>query len=177
MTLRKVFFSFHFVPDRWRVATVRGSGTVEGNEDITPNDWEKHIEGNEVLTRAWIDGQMAESSCAVVLIGAETASRPWVDYEIRQAWRASRGVVGIHIHRLKDAKGQQSGKGRNPFLGTVVNGIDLSTVVRVYDPPYRSSDEAYRHIKENLADWVDEAIHVRRAVSRHLERRKLYQRT
>jgi hypothetical protein len=166
MVIRKVFFSFHFKPDRWRVATVRGAGTVEGNEDITPNDWEKTIEGNASLTRAWIDGQMAESSCAVVLIGTRTATRPWVDYEIRRAWQTSLGVLGIHIHGLRDKFGQQSKKGPSPFLDMVVDGVDLSTFVPVHDPPHTSSEDIYSHIRDNLAPWVEEAIQARQAADR-----------
>ncbi|MBR9766708.1 MAG: TIR domain-containing protein, partial [Rhodobacteraceae bacterium] len=47
-----------------------------------------------------------------VLIGSETASRQWVRYEIRKAWKERKGVLGIQIHGLKDLNGNTSTKGR-----------------------------------------------------------------
>ena len=38
----------------------------------------------------------------MVLIGAETANRPWVKYEIEQSIARKNGLLGIYIHRLKD---------------------------------------------------------------------------
>jgi hypothetical protein len=37
----------------------------------------------------------------------------------------------------------------------------LASVVKAYDPPYSTSTYVYDHIKQNLADWVDEAITIR----------------
>ena len=51
-------------------------------------------------------------SCVVVLIGSETASRKWVQYEIEQGWKRGKGVVGIYIHNLKDRFGCQDDKGK-----------------------------------------------------------------
>jgi hypothetical protein len=37
----------------------------------------------------------------------------------------------------------------------------MSNTVKAYDPPYTTSTYVYDHIKENLADWVEEAISIR----------------
>ncbi|HID9656758.1 TPA: hypothetical protein ACXJN2_003600 [Serratia marcescens] len=37
----------------------------------------------------------------------------------------------------------------------------LSTITKAYDPPYSTSTNVYNHIKENLAEWVEEAIRIR----------------
>lgn len=54
-------------------------------------------------------------SCVIVLIGTETASRKWVQYEIKEAWKRGKGIVGIYINKLKNSQGEQSQKGDNPL--------------------------------------------------------------
>ena len=39
-------------------------------------------------------------SCVIVLIGTETASRKWVQYEIKEAWKRGKGIVGIYINYI-----------------------------------------------------------------------------
>jgi hypothetical protein len=97
---RKVFFSFNFKEDHWRAATVRGIGSVEGNAELSDNDWEAVKKKGDAAVENWIDGQMQGKSCVVVLVGANTANRPWIDYEIKQAWKLKKGLIGIRIHRL-----------------------------------------------------------------------------
>jgi hypothetical protein len=41
------------------------------------------------------------TSVTVVLIGRQTANRPWVKYEIAQSIAQNNGLLGIHIHHLK----------------------------------------------------------------------------
>ena len=51
---------------------------------------------------AKIREQMKGTSCIVVLLGKRTAQSYWVDFEIREALKDGKGVLGI---RLKDAGG------------------------------------------------------------------------
>ena len=44
---RRVFYSFHYVPDNWRAATVRNIGAIEGNSPATDNDWETVTSGGD----------------------------------------------------------------------------------------------------------------------------------
>lgn len=160
---RKVFFSFHYKPDCWRASQVRNAGVVEGNTPVSDNDWEQVTRGGDAAIQKWIDGQLSGRSCAVVLIGSNTAGRKWIDYEIKKAWNDGKGVVGIHVHNLKDAGQNQCAKGANPFDGfTLDNGKKkLSSVVKTYDPPYSTSTLVYDHIKSNIDSWVEEAIEIR----------------
>ena len=112
---RRVFYTFHYKPDCARAARVRNMGVVEGNKPSTDNDWETITEGGDKAIQKWIDDQLDGKSCNVVLIGENTAGRKWLKYEIGAAWNNSKGLVGVHIHRLKDFDGNQSSKGRNPF--------------------------------------------------------------
>ena len=161
-TRRRVFFSFHYSADAWRAGQVRNMGVVEGNEPVSDNDWEEVKRGGDKAIKRWIDGQIKGKSCAIVLIGSNTSGRKWINYEIKKAWEDGKGVVGIYIHNLKDQDGNQSAKGANPFYRLSLNGKRLSTVVKAYDPPYKLSNKVYDHIKDNIADWVEEAIQIRK---------------
>lgn len=162
MTTRKVFYSFHYLPDGWRASQVRNMGLVEGNQPASDNDWES-ITKSESAIQSWIDGQFSGRSCAVVLVGANTAGRKWIKYEIEKAWNDGKGVVGIHIHNLLDSGKTQSSKGRNPFEDFTMkrDNAKLSSIVKCYDPPYSTSTYVYDHIKSNLSDWIEEAITIR----------------
>jgi len=83
---RAVFYSFHYKPDNWRASKVRQMGALEGNQLLSDNDWEDVTSGGEQAIENWIAEQMRGKSCEVVLIGASTAGRKWVKYEIEKAW-------------------------------------------------------------------------------------------
>lgn len=107
---------------------------------------------------------MSGKSCLVVLIGKNTAGRKWVDYEIKKAWGDGKGVFGVHIHGLQDSGGNQTTKGANPFLGFKAGDTPLTAYAKCYDPPFVTSKYVYDNIKENLSEWVEEAIRLRGTV-------------
>lgn len=158
---RRAFYSFHYDPDNWRASQVRNMGVVDGNKPASDNDWETVKKGGDAAIQKWIDGQIDGKSVAIVLIGAKTAGRKWIKYEIKKAWGDNKGVLGIYIHNLKDKDGNQSTKGNNPFDDFTVEGKDMSSIVKAYDPPYTTSTNVYDHIKTNLADWIEKAIEIR----------------
>src|ERR1700722_4594459 len=120
---RKVFYSFHYDPNKWRAAQVRNIGVIEGNSPASDNEWEAVKKGGDSAIQKWIDLQLLGRTCAIVLIGSNTAGRKWISYEIKKAWEDGKGLLGIHIHNLKNQFGQQSLKGSNPFNGfTIKNG-------------------------------------------------------
>jgi hypothetical protein len=157
---RKVFFSFHFVPDCQRAAQVRNIGVIEGNAPASSNEWEtaKNTPGG---IERWIENSMSGRSCAIVLIGADTAGRKWINYEIEKAWRDGRGLLGIHIHNLKNLDGDTSSKGNNPFADFKIGTTPLSQVVKTYDPSGLTSKDVYGAISDGIAAWIEEAITIR----------------
>jgi hypothetical protein len=157
---RRVFFSFHYAVDGWRAAQVRNMGRLEADNPVSDNEWEQVKRGGDAAIQRWIDGQMYGKSCCVVLVGQETASRKWVRYEIEQSWKARRGVVGIRIHRLLDRAGNLSQPGPSPF-NLVVNGTSLASTVRLHDPFALDSKGVYAAIRDNLQQWVEDAIALR----------------
>lgn len=160
---RRVFYSFHFARDAWRASQVREMGVLEGNEPASDNDWEDVKKGGDTAIKSWINSQLKGRTCAVVLIGSQTASRRWINYEIKKAWDFGMGVVGIYINHLRDKQGRQSTKGCNPFYHIKTEGKPFSNIVKDYNPPSSISTKVYEHIQYNIAGWIEEAIKIRKS--------------
>lgn len=151
-----VFYSFHFGNDVMRVQQIRNMGMIDGNEPVSKNDWETVKKKGNAAVETWIDENMKYKRCVVVLIGTETHERPWVTHEIKKAWQDERGLLGIHIHNLNCPNNGTCSKGKSPFSQfTFKNKDGIVVVPAVYDPP---ANNAYNHIKDNLASWVEAAI-------------------
>ena len=158
---RRAFYSFHYEPDNWRASQIRNMGVIDGNKPATDNDWEEITDDGDKAIQKWIDDQLSGKSVAIILIGAKTAGRKWIKYEINKAWDESIVILGIFIHNLKDSDGDQTTKGKNSFADFNVGDVSMSSIVKAYDPPYSTSTNVYNHIKENLSDWIEEAISIR----------------
>jgi len=158
---RRAFYSFYYADDSWRASQVRNMGVVDGNQPATDNDWEEVKKGGGQAIKDWINRQLNGKSVVVVLVGSNTSGRKWINYEIEKGWKEGKGMLAIYIHNLKDSASNSSTKGTNPFWGITVNGTSLFSTCKVYDPPYVTSTYVYDHIKENLSDWIEEAITIR----------------
>lgn len=158
---RKCFYSFHYELDSWRAAQVRNMGIIEGNPPAQDNDWETVKRGGSVAIQRWILSQMQGRSCTILLVGEQTAGRPWINYEIEKSWEKGMGVVGIHIHGLADRYNRTTQKGRNPFDEFQLNGIKLSSIIKCYDPIGFDSKGIYSWINFNIQAIVEEAINIR----------------
>ena len=160
---RRTFFSFHYKPDNARAAQVRNMGVVEGNKPVSDNDWEKVTKKGDAAIKKWIAEQQHGRSCTVVLVGSNTANRKWINHEIITSWDDGMGVVGIHIHGLKNLNGETATKGSDPFDNIThgASGNKLSSIVECYTPTGSNSKERYAWIKEHLENAVEEAIEIR----------------
>ena len=78
MAREPVFYSFHYDNDVFRVQQIRNMGVVEGEEPVSPNEWEDVKRRGDAAVERWIDGSMKFKRCVIVLIGSQTAYRPWV---------------------------------------------------------------------------------------------------
>jgi len=89
-----------------------------------------------------------------VLIGAETYTRKWVNYEIKQSYLKGNGMLGVYIHKLKNFEGRTDTRGSNPFdkWSITRNGrkVFFSELYSTYD---WVSDNGY----ENFGKWVEKA--------------------
>jgi hypothetical protein len=157
---RKVFFSFHYNRDAWRVSQVRNSWLLRPSEHQTSNfldaaDWESIQREGEVAIQRWIDNQLKGTSVTIILIGAETANRKYVDYEIKKSYNLQKGLLGIYIHQIKNSKGQTDTKGKNPFAKwqiTLPNGTKKA-LSEIY-PTYDWVDDNGRI---NMPAWIEKA--------------------
>lgn len=138
-----------------RVQQVRNMGVIEGNEPVKNNDWEEVKRKGKASIEKWIDENMKNRDCVIVLIGTDTHKRPWVTHEIKTAWENKKGLLGINIHNLKCPNNGICSKGKNPFDAFTFKSGDKVLVPKVYDP---KSSDAYGDISTNLSAWVDAAI-------------------
>lgn len=158
---RKVFYSFYYDDDAARVQQIKNMGRVESQPLLTGNKWEEVRARGDKAIETWINEQMAGKTCLVVLVGAKTASRPWVQYEIKTAWKKGLGVVGIRIHGLRNLEQQTSSAGANPFTQIPIGTTPLSRIVTLYNPSGADSKAVYANISDNIEKLVEEAINIR----------------
>lgn len=114
---RRCFFSFHYQNDIWRVNIVRNSHIVEGTAAAGFQDaslWEEAKKKGDAVVKKMIDEALQGTTVTVVLIGAETANRRYVRYEIEQSIARGNGLLGIHIHNIPDNKGNTLARGTVP---------------------------------------------------------------
>ncbi len=160
MASRQVFYSFHFGNDVMRVQQIRNIGVIEDNKPVSANEWEEVKKKGDAAIEKWIDDNMKYRSCVVVLVGEQTATRPWVQYEIVKGWNDNKGVLGVYIHNFKCPRNGKCNQGSNPFDNITFKdgGQKLSSVVKCYNPnPY----DAYNDVAKNLETWVEDAIKAR----------------
>ena len=158
---RNTFFSFHYERDAWRAANVRNSGALSSDEEsgfIDAAEWEKiEREGDAAITK-WIKEQLNNTRETAVLIGAETADRKWVLYEIRESWKRGNAVIGVRIQGIKNQDGETDTAGANPLdVITFDDGTAFSSVCKTYD---WVKDKG----RDNLGDWLEKAVTAREAM-------------
>lgn len=160
---RRVFFSFHFDNDYWRTQQIRNMGALEGQALCTPNAWEEVKRKGKASIEKWIADNMYGKSCVVVLVGSQTANRPWVIHEIIKGWDDRKGVLGIRVDRLLDRNSQTSIAGANPFDSITIGGTSnkLSSVVPLITPTGSDSKAVYASISNGIEKWIEDAIAVR----------------
>jgi hypothetical protein len=156
--VRRVFFSFHYERDIWRVSQVRNSWVTKPNIEeagyIDKAGWESIEKEGEDAIKRWIANQLDGTSVTVVLIGKETSTRDWVRYEIRKSYERKNGLLGVYIHNLKDSEGKTDVQGNNHFgeIGKDDKGnpIYFWQLFPTYD---YVNDKGY----DNIGDWIEQA--------------------
>jgi hypothetical protein len=161
--MRHIFYSLHHEADRSRAELVRNIKGLTPNVDAKDAEWATIQRTGDFAFKRWFEQQARGRSCTIVLIGTETATRPAVLHEIRRSWELRMGLLGVHIHALRDAKGLQGNKGKNPFVQPESGLDEQAARSHVYDPPETDSKLAYRFIADNLAKWVEQAVAARAA--------------
>lgn len=159
---RSSFASFHYQRDHWRVQQILQIGALDNQSVLPAQDWEGVKRRGDDAVHEWIDTQMNHKQAVVVMIGAETASRKFVRYEIQRAWKIKKPLLGINIHGLKNANGATDQLGPNPFakFGFTDSTKTFADYVPVFNPGKftgliaPTSADIYSAIADNIADWV-----------------------
>lgn len=156
---KSVFYSFHYARDAWRVQQILNIGALEGQTILNAQRWEEIKRRGQAAIEKWISQQMAYKSAAVVLVGAETAKRPWVLHEIAYAWDGRKPLVGIRINGLADRAGKTDSAGANPFSQvTLKGGGTVGDHVPLHAPSGITSRAVFASIQKNLTTWVNGAV-------------------
>jgi hypothetical protein len=151
---RRTFFSFHYERDVWRAGQVRNCWVTKDREAAGFWDaasWEEVKKKGEDAVKKWIDDQLVGTSVTVVLIGAETSTRSYVDYEIKQSHNKGNGILGVYINGVKDVKGNTDTKGSNPISKFTFKN---SAGAQITYPTYDWVGDAGR---DNLGSWIEAA--------------------
>lgn len=114
---RTVFFSFHYQRDIWRVNQVRSIPNITGNAAAGFKDaslWEEAKKKSDDAIKSMIDKALVGTTVTVVFIGAKTAGRKFINYEIEQSLKRGNGLVGMQIHHLKNHLGETDVVGEIP---------------------------------------------------------------
>ena len=139
---RRVFFSFHYQRDVWRVNQIRNIHNVIGCAAAGFQDaslWEEARQKGDADIKRLIDKGLENTTVTVVCIGYRTAGRKYINYEIENSIERGNGIVGIQIHHLQDQNRNTDPVGEIPHKITA-NGY------KVYN--YTNTDMLARRIEE-----------------------------
>lgn len=158
---RRVFFSFHHEADCWRVNQVRMANVVGGFENAGFYDESEYDDlrtKGEAAIRAAIRKKLDRSSVTVVLVGAFTAFREWVQWEVNESVKRGNGLLAVYIHHLKDRNGLTTSWGLKPVVDDTIpfpailwNSADLSEFRRQVEAAGVRFDRAQG---SRIADWL-----------------------
>jgi len=150
---RRVFFSFYYEDDAWRAHQVKNAWVTQEREAagyFNASLEEEAKTKGEATIKKMIDEALKGVAVTAVLIGANTASRKFVLYELERSYSEGKGILGIRMHNVKDQYGRTSQPGENP-LGSVSGASKpLSLIFNTYD---WARDDG----RANIGVWVEDA--------------------
>lgn len=97
-TKRRVFISYHHGRDR-QYYNEFSRIFADGFEAVQDNSVDRIIDSDdaEYVIRKIREDYVTGTSCTLVLCGAETSQRKFVDWEIKATLDASHGVIGVNL--------------------------------------------------------------------------------
>lgn len=115
----RVFFSFHYQLDIWRVNQIRNSWVTKPDRETAgffdASLWENARKTGDTGIKRMINDGVTGTSRTAVLIGSQTYRRRWVRYEIVKSLERLNPMLGILIHQLAERDGTTIVQGPNPF--------------------------------------------------------------
>lgn len=132
---RRVFFSFHFQRDIFRVNTVRNSDvTKKGIEQSGYWDhslWEETKKKGDAALQKLINDGLTNTSVTVALAGTETSQRKWVRYELVKSFERGNGLMTVYINQVKDISAKLDTRGVDPLAHlyfTIASGGSTASI-------------------------------------------------
>lgn len=138
---------------------VRNRWVTYGNQMLSGiidhAEFEKIERQGDVAIKRWIDNQLNNTTATVVLIGADTLNRRYVQYEICESIKRRNAIIGVYINNVRDLNGSFS------------NPCNKHTIIGYYNdgrPAYfdEVADGIYDYVYEdgysNLDLWVEKAV-------------------
>ena len=116
---RRTFFSFHYNHDVWRANVIRNCNVVLGCGTagfFDHSEYEEAKKSGDEGIRRMINRRLDGTSVTVVLIGVQTAYRPWVQYEIERSVARGNGLLGVYIHLVGSPKMASTPQGLDPYV-------------------------------------------------------------
>ena len=155
---RRVFFTFHYQRDIWRVNVVRNHWLTKANARSAGywdhSLWEETKKKGDEAIRKMINDGLVGSSVTTILIGLKTAGRKWIDYEIKQSVERGNGIIGVYIHQIANKVGTTDKKGHNPLDDWTINqNGQNATLLSIYPTYDWKANNGYK----NFAAWVEKA--------------------
>ena len=158
MSERRVFLSYHFETDSSRADKIRRLNKQNTHIVFNEERWEDILKQSDVEIQEWIDKQLEQSDCLVVLIGEETAKKKWINYSIKRSYELDKGVVGIFVDRLLDEAGDPSERGEDPFHYVDLNSIKFSRFVERFESEHVTERYVYHDIRRNFTELIEYAL-------------------
>ena len=116
---RRVFFSFHFQRDIFRVNVVRNSDVTKKNVEQSGywdhSLWEETKKKGDLALQKLIEAGLVNTSVTAVLAGTETANRKWVRYELVKSFERGNGLLTIYINRIAKLDQTTDPQGPDPL--------------------------------------------------------------
>ena len=116
---RSVFFSFHYKDvSSFRANVVRQSWVTKKDSDATFIDkslWEEAEKKGVQALKNLVEESLVGTSVTIVLVGSETHERRWVKYEIIRSFVEGKGIMAVHINRIRSKNEGITARGTNPF--------------------------------------------------------------
>lgn len=140
---RRVFFSFHYQNDIFRVNQIRNLGEIVGTAAAGFHDgslWEEAKRKGDPVIQRMIDAGLQNTSVTVVCIGTYTAGRKFINYEINKSIERGNGILGLRINHLRTPHSVGGPPGDIPY-----------GLTRIVAPIYTYTDHS------SLSRWIEQA--------------------
>ena len=151
-TFRRIFPSFDWDEDVWRVNQILYPAKIIGRENI---GFEKGVPTEEIKSsnsaiKKWIDENMNRCSCVIFFVGDKTYTSKWVKYEMEQAIHLEKACFIINLKNVKNIYGNYCLSCPDPFRYHNLYDPNGSYIVKKYD---WSPEYGFKQIH----DWIEDA--------------------